>query len=254
VLSRLFERKRARRADVAAPLSESVIRNSPAAIALLRGPDYTIEMVNPAYQELSPGEPMVGKTVAELWPEAAPLVIPLLRAVRDGGIAYRGTGQAVPLHRGPGSPVEVRYFDFSYVPLARDGEPLILVVATEVTAHKRVEAELRAACAELAAIHANAPMVLFVVNDEFRVEKVNDLAARFAGRASADLVGQRTGDAFGCLSALANSAGCGKGAACAGCPIRAAALDSLTNGARHEGVEAWMPRSVNGAAREECAT
>jgi hypothetical protein len=29
-------------------------------------------MVNPAYQALAPGEPMTGRTVAEVWPEAAP--------------------------------------------------------------------------------------------------------------------------------------------------------------------------------------
>ena len=238
--------------DAGVPLSEAVIRSLPSAIALLRGPDFVIEMVNPAFQELSPGEPMVGRTVAEVWPEAAPLVIPLLRAVRDGGIAYGATGQAVPSRRGSGSPAEVRYFDFSYVPLTQGGEVLILVAATEVTAHKRVEAELRAVCAELAAIHASAPVALFVIDDEFRVEKVNDMAARFAGRASADIVGLRPGDAFECLSALASSAGCGNGPACVQCPIRTAALDSLTSGARHEGVEAWIPRTVNGATYEPC--
>ena len=111
--------------DAGVPLSESVIRSLPSAIALLRGPDFVIEMVNPAFQELSPGEPMVGRTVAEVWPEAAPLVIPLLRAVRDGGIAYGATGQAVPSRRGSGALAEVRYFDFSYVPLTQGGEVLI---------------------------------------------------------------------------------------------------------------------------------
>lgn len=233
-------------------LVELVIRNSPTAIALLHGPDFTIEMVNPACQALSPGEEMAGRTVAQVWPEAVPLLIPLLQVVRNGGIAYNVSGQALPLRQGPGSPVEERYFDFSYVPLSQEGDVRVLMVASEVTAHKRVEAKLQAACAELAAIHANAPVALFVINDDFRVEKVNDLAARFAGRAVAEIVGQRPGDAFGCLSALANSAGCEKGPECAYCRIRAAALDSLTTGARHEGVEAWLSRSVDGVAAESC--
>jgi two-component sensor histidine kinase/PAS domain-containing protein len=236
-------------------LLESVIQNSPSAIALLRGPDFTLEMVNPAYQALSPGEPMAGRTVAEVWPEAASLVIPLLRVVRDGGIVYNASGLAVPLHRGVGTAVEERYFDFSYLPLkglAPADDVRVLVVAIEVTGHKRAEQALHATYSELAAIHANAPVVLFVVNDNLRVEKVNHLAARFAGREVADLVGQRPGDAFGCLHALADPGGCGNAAACARCPIRTAALDSLALGAHHDGIEAWLPVTVEGQKQQRC--
>ena len=231
---------------------ELVIRNSPTALALLRGPDFVIEMVNPACQALSPGEEMLGRTVAAVWPEAAPLLIPLLQAVREGGVAYRAAGQAVPLHRGPGSPGEERYFDFSYVLLQEAGDVRVLMAASEVTAHKRVEAKLQAACAELAAIHANAPVALFVINDQFRVEKVNDLAARFAGKAAADIVGRGPGDAFECLSSLADPTGCGKGPECSYCRIRAAAMDSLTCGTRHEGEEAWLSRTVDGGTEDAC--
>jgi two-component sensor histidine kinase len=112
-----------------------------------------------------------------------------------------------------------------------------------------VEAKLRAAYAELAAIYANAPVAIFVIDDQFRVEKANDLAAKLAGRPAKDVVGQRPGDAFGCLSALAVPEGCGKGPECAYCRIRAAALDSLATGARYEGVEAWLSRSADNGAQ-----
>jgi two-component sensor histidine kinase/PAS domain-containing protein len=231
---------------------ELVIRNSPTAIVLLRGPDFVIEMVNPACEALSPGEHMLGRTVADVWPEAAPLLIPLLRIVREAGMAYHAAGQPVPLHRDPHSPAEERYFDFSYIPLEQAGDMRVLMAASEVTAHKRLEAKLQAAWAELVAIHANAPVALFVIDDQYRVEKVNDLAARFAGKATADIVGRQPGGAFGCRSALADPTGCGKGPACAYCAIRAAVIDSLTNGAHHEGVEAWVPRFVDGARVEAC--
>jgi two-component sensor histidine kinase/PAS domain-containing protein len=237
---------------VTGKLLELVIANSPTALALLRGPDFTIEMANPACQALSPGEEMKGRTVAEIWPEAAPLLVPLLRVVRDGVVPYNVAGHAVPLHRAPGSPVEERYFDFSYVPLPQDGEVLVLMVASEVTAHKRVEAELQSVCAELAAIHANAPVALFVINDGLRVEKVNELAARFADRPATEIVGRQQGDAFGCLNALANPGGCGRGSECEYCAIRAAVLDSLATGASHHRVEARLSRSVNGAGEESC--
>ena len=102
-------------------LLELVIRNSPTAIALLRGPDFVIEMMNPACQALSPGEEMAGRTLADVWPEAAPFLLQFLQVVRESGVAYHGDGQSVPLRRGPELPVEERYFDFSFVPLAQDG-------------------------------------------------------------------------------------------------------------------------------------
>ncbi|MEI9976042.1 MAG: hypothetical protein WDO73_30675 [Ignavibacteriota bacterium] len=48
-------------------------------------------------------------------------LLPLLQVVREGGLAYHADGQAVPLRRGRGAPVEERYFDFSYVPLPQQG-------------------------------------------------------------------------------------------------------------------------------------
>ena len=233
-------------------LLELVIANSPTALALLRGADFVVAMTNPACQSLSPGGEMVGRGIAEVWPEAAPLLVPLLRAVRDGGIPYSAAGQAMPLRRGPGRPVEERYFDFSYVPVRQSGEVLVLMVAAEVTAHKQVEANLQAACAELAAIHANAPVALFVINDEYRVEKVNELAARLTDRSAAELVGSAPGEAFGCLDALADPESCGRGPGCAYCSIRAAVLDSLNTCACHQGVETWLSRSADGAGRECC--
>jgi two-component sensor histidine kinase len=115
-----------------------------------------------------------------------------------------------------------------------------------------VEAQLRAACAELAAVYANAPVALFVIDGEYRVEKVNDLAARFAGKPPADIVGRQPGEVFGCLSALTSLEGCGQGPDCAFCLVRAAVLDTMNTGARHEDVESWLTRSVDGAAEEAC--
>jgi PAS domain-containing protein len=232
VTGALFERlKRARRRDAAAEeilrqlareretrqcMLESIIQSSPAAIALLRGPDFRFAMVNPAYQALSPGEPMAGRTVAEVWPAAAPLVAPLLQAVRRSRMAYHAKEFAVPLHHAPGSPPEERYFDLSYVPLAGPAEAApddlqILVVAVEVTGYKRSGDALRAAWSELAAIHANAPVALLVIDEEYQVQKVNQRAARFAGRDMADMLGLSPGGAIGCLNAQASPKGCGQG-------------------------------------------
>jgi two-component sensor histidine kinase len=135
---------------------ESIIEHSPVSIALLRGRDFRFEMVNPAYQSLAPGEPMTGRTVAEVWPEAKAIILPLLEEVRDTRAVHHMAGLAIPRHRGRGMPVEERYFDMSYVPLPyagpSDGEDSqLLAVVKEVTEEHRAQETVRGTLCELEA-------------------------------------------------------------------------------------------------------
>lgn len=117
---------------------------------------------------------------------------------------------------------------------------------------KRAEEALEAAYSELAAIYANTPVVLLVVDDQLRVEKVNDLATRFAGREMSDILGLSPAEAFGCLDALADPQGCGHGPSCSKCPVRLAVLDALRGGTRHNRVEGWLPLSIGGRQQQRC--
>ena len=121
----------------------------------------------------------------------------------------------------------------------------------EIRARRHAQDLLRAAYSELAVIHANAPVVLLVVDDRFRVEKANAPAVRLGRREVPDMRGLRYGAAIGCLNAASDPQGCGYGPACSQCPIRLAALDSLWTGARHQGVEAWVP-IFDGSRQERC--
>jgi two-component sensor histidine kinase len=223
---------------------EAIIQNSPAAIAPLSGPDFTFTKINPAYQALAPGEPMIGRTVAKVWPEAATMIVPLLQVVRDTQTVYHSTESMVPRRRGPASAVEDRYFNMSYVPvpsLGPNGDIAVLKVAIEVTEQKKAEQQLRAAYTELAAIYANAPVILLVVDEDLRVEKLNDLGVRLTGRAVSELLSVRHAGQLSCMEKLADPDGCGRGPACSQCSLRLAVFDSVRNGARHENVEAWVP-------------
>ena len=232
---------------------ESIIENSPACIALLRGPDFTFETVNSAYQALVPGEPMLGRTIADVWPEAAPLVWPLLNAVREAQTVYQATGARLPLRRARDGPVEERYFDFSYVPLpGPDGEVQVLAVVIEVTRHKKAEEELRAINQELTTIYDSAPVALMVVDSDLQVRRLNDMAARFGEPMESALAGRRFGGPLGCLSALSDPQGCGHAPSCAECALRIAVLDSIRNGARHDDVEVWLPFSIAGQTKRRC--
>ena len=227
---------------------ESMFEYAPAMIAVLRGPDFVIDMVNPACQAMHPNETLVGRTAAEAWPEAADVVLPLLRIVRDAQKVYHATGMALRTRRGNELPVEERYFDLSFVPLAasNDADVQVLVVAIDVTEYKQTEKALRAAHQELATIHANIPIELFVVDEKLRAQGSRNLAA------VSDSVKQRPPeapcriDAIGCLNSLEKPAACGASASCDTCAVRDAVLDTLRTGARHEGIEAWVPATAGG--------
>jgi len=157
----------ARELEARRRMLESMIEHSPVSIALLRGRDFRFEMVNPAYQALAPGEPMVGRTVAEVFPEAASVVLPLLDQVRDKQNVYHAAGLAARLQRGQGLPPEERYFDLSYVPLPDVGRAAperaagqVLVVAMEVTEQQRAAADLRRTLRELESALAEKTVLL----------------------------------------------------------------------------------------------
>ena len=245
----------ARIAEMRQQILESIVQYSPVAIALLRGPDFTFDLVNPAYQALTPTEVVAGRTVAEVWPDAAPLVIPILQTVRAARQVYRAEGMAIPQRSGPGSAVETRYFDFTYVPVlgrGADQDVQVLVAAIEVTGYKRTEQALRTAHSELATIYAHSPIAMIVLDEQLHAQKVNAAAASVTGRPTWATDGLGPGALLGCLNALSDPRGCGYGPACGQCKIRSAALNSLRNGARTEGVEAWMPVRTEGAQESRC--
>jgi PAS domain S-box-containing protein len=133
------------------------------------------------------------------------------------------------------------------------GDPVgIRSALLDITDRKLAELEARAAHAELAVIHAHAPVVFLVVDDDLRIQKVNETAIKLAGRLESEMLGLRPGGAIGCLNSLADSRGCGYGPSCGECAIRLAVLDTVQNGNQHDNIEAWLPLVADGDAARRC--
>jgi len=138
--------RQAKELAIQAALLRNIVEHSPTGIAVLGGPEFTFELINPAYEAFQPEVAMKGMTVAEAWPEAAPVVLPLLSGVRKTQKPYHATAMPILRRSGLDAPVEERFFTFSYVPLpGLDGDSSckILVVALDVTDMKRTELSLR---------------------------------------------------------------------------------------------------------------
>jgi PAS domain-containing protein len=95
-----------------------VLEQSPAFMALLQGPEHRFEFANAAYMKLVQNRPVLGKTVAEAFPEiVAQGYVDLLDR------AYR-TGEAVTVQDSPiwfgdieGAGIQNGYLDFTYQPV-----------------------------------------------------------------------------------------------------------------------------------------
>jgi PAS domain S-box-containing protein len=130
----------------------TIVEHAPACVALLRGPDFRFEVVNPAYAAIAPGVPMLGRTVAEVFPNAVGFVAPRLQHVLETGEPFQVEDQPLAINRSEGAVAEIGYFSFTYTRIMDGGTAdthSVLVLALETTARKKAEEERESATAEL---------------------------------------------------------------------------------------------------------
>lgn len=154
---------------------EAVLHHAPSGMCVLHGPDYVYGLVNPAYQAIAPGKVMFERRFAEVFPEIASAVVPLLDRVRHTGTAYHASDVRFDIRRSPDGPLEEAYISFSFIPIEvphRGGEPSILAAVTETTEAFRVQNALResetrerARVQELEAIMDAVPAAILVARD-----------------------------------------------------------------------------------------
>jgi signal transduction histidine kinase len=138
-----------REAEAAQAHLSELFMQAPAAIAVLRGPEHTVEFVNPRYQQLVGGRAVVGRAIRDALPELEGQgIFERLDSVYASGLPYLGNEISVDWERDAGASAE-GYFNFVYQPYrAADGQVEgILVHAVDVTelVQARVRVELLAA-------------------------------------------------------------------------------------------------------------
>lgn len=125
-------------------LTEEVVQLTPACVAVVRGDDLTYELVNPAYQELYPNRPMVGRTIPDVWPEVAAPFSRLCRKVLDSGEPYVAVDDPYTLGVQGVEPVERRYFTWAIHRIALPaGGSGLLITGWETTSRVKAEQALR---------------------------------------------------------------------------------------------------------------
>jgi PAS domain S-box-containing protein len=132
-------------------LLETVVRYVDIGAALVRGSDLRYQIVNEAYQAISPGRKIVGQTVGEAWPETQPQFGERCRTVLETGVPYAAVDERFQIRRTPNGSLEEAYFSWSIhrVRLPGDDGWGLLLSTADTTDRKRVENALRDAHALL---------------------------------------------------------------------------------------------------------
>jgi PAS domain S-box-containing protein len=112
-----------------------VFAQTPAAVAILRGPEHRYEYVNATYRDFFAGRQLLGHPLLQVLPEAeANGEVARLDHVYRTGETYHGQNQPVTLTQPNGAP-QVRYFTFTYQPYYEEETVVgVSVFANEVAA------------------------------------------------------------------------------------------------------------------------
>ncbi|OGX92136.1 hypothetical protein BEN49_03645 [Hymenobacter coccineus] len=164
-----------------------ILADTPAAVALLRGPQHCFEYVNTAYQQLFPDRQLTGKSVAEALPETKEAgFLTLLDRVYQTGETF--FGQELPMRLAPpdGRPVQQVYYTFTYQAY-RENDQLagISIFAFDVTEQVLARQQREAERQQLHHLFMEAPTPIVILDGPDLVfQLVNPAYQRiFPGRA-----------------------------------------------------------------------
>ena len=119
-----------------------MFEQGPSFMAMLEGPEHRIELANPSYLELVGERDVVGKTVADILPDAVQQgYLDLLDTVFRTGRPFSSAGARFAAQSFPGSSIGERFVDFVYQPIKDHKGKVtgIFVEGSDVTERKRAE-------------------------------------------------------------------------------------------------------------------
>ncbi|UYZ58073.1 PAS domain-containing protein [Hymenobacter latericus] len=179
-----------------------VFEQTPACIALLRGPAHRFEYVNAAYQQLFPGRQLVGLPLAEALPEtAAQGFVAWMNNVYQTGQTFYGTEVLLTVEQLGGQPAKDVYFTFTYQAYQENGAVAgISIFAHDVTEQVLARHEREAQQRKLYTVFEQAPAgICILAGPELVFEFVNpsyqrllpgrDLAGRSIFEAMPEIAG-----------------------------------------------------------------
>ncbi|RPD44861.1 PAS domain-containing protein [Hymenobacter sediminis] len=143
-----------------------IFAQTPASIALLRGPEHQFTYVNAAYEALFPGRVLVGRNLADVLPDAAQQgFLALLDTVYRTGETFFGTELPLTIAQPDGRPPREAYFTFTYQAYRERGEVVgISIFAYDVAEQVRARRQREGLQRQLHELFMQAPAPIAILD------------------------------------------------------------------------------------------
>ena len=170
-----------------------IFAQTPAIVALMRGPEQRFEYVNPAFERLFPGRALVGRPVAEALPEIVSQgFLALLDGVYQTGDPYFATEAPLTIAQPAGQPDRLLYLDITYQAYREGGHITgVSVFAFEVGEQVRARQQRQASLNYLQLVFEQAPVAVAVLTGPaYVVEMASPAICGMWGRDQAQVLGR----------------------------------------------------------------
>jgi PAS domain S-box-containing protein len=120
------------------------------------------------------------------------------------------------------------------------GQPALLTISRNITRSKYSEQALVESENRMSTVFDSAPVIMMLINEKREILQINKKGIQGLNLTKKDYRLLPFGEAYKCINAFENPAGCGAGVRCGDCVVRRTIQDTFTNGTEHVKVEATL--------------
>ena len=158
--------------------------NTPAFVAVFKGPEHVYELVNPYYQTVIGNRNVIGKKLLDALPELKGQGIDtLFDHVYSTGETVIDKERMLMLSRGDNKEPEVAYFDYSFQPIYDEAKNIIGILAfgTDITMQVTARKKIEESESKLKHLANSMPQFVWIANDNGEIVYCSDQVEQYEG-------------------------------------------------------------------------
>ena len=176
-----------------------VFAQTPALVALLRGPGLQLEYANQAWAQLFPGRRLLGQPLAEALPElAAPSFLSQLEEVGRTGVPYVANERPLTIAQRGDQPARMLYLSLTCQPYHKAGQLVgVSLFAFEVSEQVRARQQREAGLHQLQRLFEQAPVaVALLAGPSYLIEVASPALCTLLSCTQAQVLGRPLAEAL----------------------------------------------------------
>lgn len=178
----------------------TIFMNAPTPFLVVEGPEFTFQLINPAFKKVFPGKNMIGKNLLEVFPELQGTPIPgILEQVYRKGENFEAVEYPLMLSRhDDGTPEEI-YFTFTYQARRDERGEIdgVLVFAHDVTEQVKSRQKVEQSVEQLRLITDALPVLIGYLDKEEKYRFTNKAYEAWFPLKASDLLGRPVREVIG---------------------------------------------------------